>query len=447
MKKRWAISLLLSSSSHASLHVEPRLYLGGELVEGVMAYYSLPWFDVGVGVQSVFDASKDERQVDAEVQFSKAFQLSERWAFSVGFGSLLGEHWLSDYQLRYRVGDFSWLTAGYRYHLEESYDNQNQFYLGYRLSLSDTAEAFNEFMMDSEIYAHGLFGVGDGPQLGLGIGMNFASSPWGLEFNMARSGTESLQSDDGNLGWMALSGTYRWEHFLMDDLTLRGGLGVANVHQERCCQIQEDERNWAFTPDVELSYRLGPYWDVFGGYRFFIGEGAKGALSPNVLTLGVRAYWSRQAQSAPIETTPVVESTPVPKKEVIDSRPQLQMWLFSEKTIDGGFGFDTIKPSDSFVQSLGEVTSVLKAHPQARAVIVGHTDSTGTETYNQTLSEHRAEAVAAQLIDLGVNQEQLELRGEGELSPVADNATAEGRAQNRRVEVTIPNFQFEEQTE
>ncbi len=300
MKKRWAIALLLSSSSQASWHVEPRFYSDDELGEGVMAYYSLPWFDVGAGVQSVFDVSKDGREVDAEVQLSKAFQLSERWAFSVGFGSLLGEHWLSDYQLRYRVGDFSWLTAGYRYHLEEDYDNQNQFYLGYRLSLSDTAEAlalspaFNAFMMDSEIYAHGLFGVGDASQWGLGFGMNFASSPWGLEFNMARSGTESLQGDEGDLGWMALSGTYRWEHFLMDDLTLRGGLGVASVHQERCCQIQEDERNWAFTPDVELSYRLGQYWDVFGGYRFFIGEGAKGALSPNALTLGVRAYWSRQ---------------------------------------------------------------------------------------------------------------------------------------------------------
>ncbi|TNZ87997.1 hypothetical protein CGK40_22920 [Vibrio parahaemolyticus] len=298
MKKRWAIALLLSSSSQASWHVEPRLYSGDELGEGVMAHYSLPWFDVGAGVQSAFDASKGEREVGAEVQLSKAFQLSERWAFSVGFGSLLGEHWLSDYQLRYRVGNFSWLTAGYRYHLEEDYGNQNQFYLGYRLSLSETAEAlalspsFSEFMMDTEFYAHGLLGAGDATQWGLGLGMNFASSPWGLEFNMARSGTESLQNDDAHLGWMALSGTYRWA--LMDDLALKGGLGIASVHQERCCQAQTDERNWAFTPDVELSYRLSQYWDVFGGYRFFVGDGAKGALSPNALTLGVRAYWSRQ---------------------------------------------------------------------------------------------------------------------------------------------------------
>ncbi|QKS98625.1 hypothetical protein HUO05_25830 (plasmid) [Vibrio alginolyticus] len=138
MKKRWVIALLLSSSSQASLHVEPRLYSGDELNSGAMAYYSLPWFDMGAGVQSVFDVSKGKREVDAEIQLSKAFQLRESWDFSIGFGSLFGEHWLSDYQLRYHVSDFSWLTAGYRYHLDEDYDNQNQFYLGYRLSFSDT---------------------------------------------------------------------------------------------------------------------------------------------------------------------------------------------------------------------------------------------------------------------------------------------------------------------
>ncbi|EPW6725680.1 OmpA family protein [Vibrio parahaemolyticus] len=137
MKKRWMIALLLSSSSQASWYIEPRLYSGDELSGGVMAYYSLPWVEVGGGLLSNFNASKNKYELDAEVQLSKAFQLNERWALSIGFGSLLGEHWLSDYQFRYRVGDFSWLTAGYRYHLEEDYNDQNQFYLGYRFSFGE----------------------------------------------------------------------------------------------------------------------------------------------------------------------------------------------------------------------------------------------------------------------------------------------------------------------
>ncbi|MCT7948094.1 OmpA family protein, partial [Shewanella septentrionalis] len=60
------------------------------------------------------------------------------------------------------------------------------------------------------------------------------------------------------------------------------------------------------------------------------------------------------------------------------------------------------------------------------------------------ISEHRAQAVVNKLIELGVTPTQLEWRGEGESQPVADNNTAEGRAANRRVEITITSFQFQE---
>jgi len=183
MNKRWAIALLLSSSSQASWYIEPRLYSGEELNSGVMAHYSLPWVEVGGGLLSNFNASKNKYELDAEVQLSKAFQLNEHWAFAIGFGSLLGEHWLSDYQFRYRVNDFTWLTTGYRYHLDEDYHSQNQFYLGYRLGIDGAADAlalspaYNEFVMDSEFYAQGLFGVGsDTEQWGAGFGVNFPSS-------------------------------------------------------------------------------------------------------------------------------------------------------------------------------------------------------------------------------------------------------------------------------
>ncbi|HBC3478259.1 TPA: OmpA family protein [Vibrio cholerae] len=154
--------------------------------------------------------------------------------------------------------------------------------------------------------------------------------------------------------------------------------------------------------------------------------------------------FGRKTQSAPIETTLVDESSTFPEKETIDSKPQPQTLAFSIKAIASRFGFDVIKPSDDVVQSLSEVVSVLKAHPQARVVIIGHTDSAGTETYNQALSEHRSQAVANQLIDLGINTERIESWGEGESNPIADNNTTEGRAKNRRVEVTIPSFKFQE---
>jgi OOP family OmpA-OmpF porin len=67
--------------------------------------------------------------------------------------------------------------------------------------------------------------------------------------------------------------------------------------------------------------------------------------------------------------------------------------------------------------------------------VAGHTDSVGTDSYNQGLSERRAQAVVNYLVAKGINASRFKARGYGESEPVADNATDEGRAENRRVEL------------
>ena len=69
--------------------------------------------------------------------------------------------------------------------------------------------------------------------------------------------------------------------------------------------------------------------------------------------------------------------------------------------------------------------------------VTGHTDSTGSDAYNNTLSQNRASAVANYLSLRGVNASRMVVRGMGKTSPIASNDTAEGRAQNRRVELSI----------
>ena len=107
-------------------------------------------------------------------------------------------------------------------------------------------------------------------------------------------------------------------------------------------------------------------------------------------------------------------------------------------TLDSAVSFDTnsaaIKPA--FRPSLAKVAEVLSQYDN-RVSIIGHTDATGAESYNQSLSERRAEAVRGELARLGVPAAQIDARGRGELEPVADNGTAAGRARNRRVEVLI----------
>ena len=89
-------------------------------------------------------------------------------------------------------------------------------------------------------------------------------------------------------------------------------------------------------------------------------------------------------------------------------------------------------------QELDQLVARLKADNQPVFVeIQGHTDSTGSDTYNLDLSKRRADAVARYLISRGVSSARIQTQGMGEAYAVADNNTAEGRARNRRVEVKI----------
>jgi outer membrane protein OmpA-like peptidoglycan-associated protein len=79
----------------------------------------------------------------------------------------------------------------------------------------------------------------------------------------------------------------------------------------------------------------------------------------------------------------------------------------------------------------------LQRYPNSTVEVVGHTDNTGSAAYNQDLSERRAGSVASILISAGVPTGRISAFGRGEEQPIATNLTAEGRAQNRRVDITI----------
>ncbi len=88
-------------------------------------------------------------------------------------------------------------------------------------------------------------------------------------------------------------------------------------------------------------------------------------------------------------------------------------------------------------RAVAEVARILNSCPRTRVLVAGHTDSTGSATYNQALSERRAAAVARELMNNGVAAERLEAVGFGESRPVASNRTRAGRARNRRIEFVI----------
>ncbi len=89
------------------------------------------------------------------------------------------------------------------------------------------------------------------------------------------------------------------------------------------------------------------------------------------------------------------------------------------------------------VTQLTQVGDILAKYADDRIKIEGHTDSSGSDTLNETLSRKRADSVRTVLVSRGVREEQISVAGYGESKPIADNATKEGRAKNRRVEVHI----------
>ncbi len=101
------------------------------------------------------------------------------------------------------------------------------------------------------------------------------------------------------------------------------------------------------------------------------------------------------------------------------------------------FATDSAEIASSFYAPLNNLASSFRQYNQNSIEIVGHTDSTGSRAYNQTLSQRRAQSVADYLRAQGVDGTRLSTYGAGPDQPVASNATADGRAQNRRVEVTL----------
>jgi OOP family OmpA-OmpF porin len=104
---------------------------------------------------------------------------------------------------------------------------------------------------------------------------------------------------------------------------------------------------------------------------------------------------------------------------------------------DAFFDFDksVLKPEGK--AKLDDLVSKVKDINLEVIIAVGHTDSVGTDSYNQKLSVRRAEAVKAYLVSKGIEKNRVYTEGKGEKQPVADNKTAEGRAKNRRVEIEV----------
>ena len=136
------------------------------------------------------------------------------------------------------------------------------------------------------------------------------------------------------------------------------------------------------------------------------------------------------AVAAPAAVAPA----PAPKAAPAPQAPAATKVTYAADTF---FDFDksVLKPAGK--AKLDDLVGKVKGINLEVIIAVGHTDSVGTDAYNQKLSVRRAESVKAYLVSKGIEKNRIYTEGKGEKQPVADNKTKEGRAKNRRVEIEV----------
>lgn len=221
--------------------------------------------------------------------------------------------------------------------------------------------------------------------------------------------------------------------------------------------MHDDEDDVVLALGIGAEKQLSDDWALRVEYQYFDDFDDKiiQDLNSNLVTLGLSynfgtgnttasaaaaaaAASMTQAPSEPITEPVIVEEE---KTTVVVTKAH------TESFSQGMFETNSTELSTDGKIALVPLIEVLKAHPQSTVEVVGHTDSTGAAEYNMMISKKRAAAVAAHIEEQGIDADRITATGEGEENPVASNDTAEGRAQNRRVEATIPGFEYQEEVQ
>ena len=216
-----------------------------------------------------------------------------------------------------------------------------------------------------------------------------------------------------------------------DDVVLSAGIGVE----------KQLSSNWA----VRAEYQ---YFDDFDDN--FVQD-----LNSNLLSVGVSYNFgtgnttaSAAAATASAVTVTQAPSEPITEPAVVEEKTTVVVTKAqTESYSQEMFATNSTELSTDGKIALMPLVEVLKAHPQSSVDVVGHTDSTGAAEYNMMISKKRAAAVAAYIEEQGIEADRISASGEGEENPIATNDTAEGRSQNRRVDATIPGFEYQQEVQ
>lgn len=296
------------------------------------------------------------------------------------------------------------------------------WYLGARLgasSFQDVCSTGNT-KCDNETVGYGLYG-------------GYQVLPWlGIEVSANDYGTPEAQYGNSTVeasSWdVQLSTVLSYPLYQELDAYARLGAAYVNIDKTSTWDEDQDAQEWEVVSALGLKYTLSPDWEIRGEYQYIDGIGNGDVLQGDMHSVFVGLnYRFGGAQEVDIAPPKVVEPSPVDKQPLARDKVTLE----ASSMFD--FNSIVVKPNGD----LNRLIDKALQDNNGRIFITGHTDSTGSDSVNQRISEKRASAVAKVMMDQGVDAKRITAKGKGESQPVASNITAEGRAKNRRVEVEL----------
>ena len=321
----------------------------------------------------------------------------------------------------------------------------NPFYAGARIG----ATYYNNLEIDGD----NSFDIEDDTNFGGGVFLGYNINDWfGFETGYTYLGEVEL-ADNASVQTHAIDFVGKFTGEVTESLDIfakAGGYAYKANGQDSLSSLSN--------ADVDLTFGFGleqHFTDNFSvrlEYQFYNNvtlddEDVNNDWDAHLLALGLVYSWGGQEAVAVTEApmTEVVEEVVIAEAVVV--APIVKKAIEVEPvTVEVYFDFDKQDLTEKSISDLQPIIAHLQEYPTSKLVLVGHTDSTGPAEFNQNLSEERAATVSNYLQEQypSFSSDRIELSGEGETNPIADNMTKEGRAQNRRVSVFSPSFTMEE---
>ncbi len=310
------------------------------------------------------------------------------------------------------------------------FDNSSYVYFGGKGGWNQYTDAcsYNVRSCKEEDFAWGLFGG------------YTAESGWGIEAGYldlgkakAKDGTTDVKMTGHVTAW-ELSGTYKKP--FTPQWSWMAKIGAA-FWEDRITSAQRSNRDKgtgaSLLGGLGIEYRLTDRWTSRFEYDYIDGDGINFMKDTDThsLFLALHYRWPLTKKVAKAEE-PKPEPKPKPKPKP-EPKPDPEGDLLLRIT-----KFQTGASAPNRDEELRRtVNTIAASDPSQKVYVIGHTDSQGSDAFNQKLSEKRAMEVKQLLVDRGVDANRITVEGRGETQPIASNETAAGRAENRRVEVRL----------